>query len=207
MPLFALIENVNRSPLLFIYYFDLHTYLAVMKAVFKTLSVTLFLVISMFGKSALAQSDYGYAVDLLKGEGNVNGIKLAYQYHAPNLQNIIGDARFYFETSVNVWEYRHGDESQSNLVFAMSPVLQFPAFSFHNTPFYIEAGIGVSLIDETKFAGKNISTHYQFEDRIGLVADFGKTNVALRVIHYSNAGFKEPNPGLNFLTLSVAKRF
>ncbi|WP_350636980.1 acyloxyacyl hydrolase, partial [Pseudoalteromonas sp. GW168-MNA-CIBAN-0100] len=27
------------------------------------------------------------------------------------------------------------------------------------------------------------------------------------IIHYSNAGFKDPNPGLNFLTLSVAKRF
>ena len=89
----------------------------------------------------------------------------------------------------------------------MSPVLLFPAFSINNTPIYVEAGIGISLVDETYFAGKNISTHYQFEDRIGLVADFGETNVALRIIHYSNAGFKHPNPGLNFLTLSVAKRF
>lgn len=178
-----------------------------MKTVYKTFTLILFLVISVCGNTAFAQSNHGYAVDVLKGEGNVNGVKLAYQYHAPSLQNLVGDARFYFETSVNMWEYRHGDNSQSNLVLAMSPVLQFPAFSFHNTPFYIEAGIGVSLIDETKFAGKNISTHYQFEDRIGLVADFGHTNVALRVIHYSNAGFKEPNPGLNFLTLSVARRF
>ncbi|MBB1355117.1 acyloxyacyl hydrolase [Pseudoalteromonas sp. SR45-5] len=178
-----------------------------MKTSLKTLIISSVLVVSLFGKLAFAQSDHGYAVDFLKGEGNVNGVKLAYQYHAPGMQNIIGDARFYFETSVNMWEYRHGDETQSNLVLAMSPVLQFPAFSFNNTPFYVEAGIGVSLIDETQFAGKNISTHYQFEDRIGLVADFGHTNVALRVIHYSNAGFKEPNPGLNFLTLSVARRF
>jgi len=198
---------VSNPPLSFIYLFEPHINFAVMKTVLKNLTITLILAISLFGKSVFAQSDHGYAVDILKGKGNLNGVKLAYQYHAPSLQNLIGDARFYLETSVNMWEYRHGDNSQSNLVLAMSPVLQFPAFSFHNTPFYIEAGIGVSLIDETKFAGKNISTHYQFEDRIGLVADFGHTNVALRVIHYSNAGFKEPNPGLNFLTLSVARRF
>jgi hypothetical protein len=178
-----------------------------MKTSLKTLITSFLLVVSLFGKHTFAQSDHGYAVDFLKGEGNVNGIKLAYQYHAPNMQNLIGDARFYFETSVNMWEYRHGDETQSNLVLAMSPVLQLPAFSFNNTPFYIEAGIGVALIDETKFAGENISTHYQFEDRIGLVANFGHTNMALRVIHYSNASFKEPNPGLNFLTLSVTRRF
>jgi hypothetical protein len=181
--------------------------MAPMKAPFKVLTTLLLIVLSLTSKYTFATSAHGYAVDFLKGTGSVNGLKLAYQYHAPGLQSLIGDSRFYFETSVNMWEYQHGDETQSNAVIAISPVLLFPAFSFNNTPFYVEAGIGVSLIDETHFAGKDISTHYQFEDRIGLVADFGETNVALRIIHYSNAGFKQPNPGLNFMTLSVARRF
>ena len=174
----------------------------------KTSFSSLFIFVLLFtSQHAFAQSQHGYAIDLLKGEGGVNGFKLAHQYYPTGLQSLLGDTRFYFETSVNLWQYNHGDKTQSNVVLAMSPVLLFPAFSINNTPIYVEAGIGISLVDETYFAGKNISTHYQFEDRIGLVADFGETNVALRIIHYSNAGFKDPNPGLNFLTLSVAKRF
>lgn len=176
-----------------------------MKSFFKIL---ILLIASLFiNTTALAQSNHGYAVDVLKGTGNINGIKLAYQYHMPKMQNLVGDTRFYIETSVNLWKFAHSHHSQSNLVLAVSPVLQFPAFSFNNTPFYVEAGIGVSLIDETQFGGKNLSSHYQFEDRIGLVADLGDTNIALRIIHYSNAGFQKPNPGLDFMTLSVAKRF
>lgn len=165
---------------------------------------SLFLLIT---KAAYAASNHSYAVDLLKGEGEVAGAKLAYQYHPKEMQDFVGNTRFYLETSVNIWQYRYDQQSQSNIVLAMSPVLQFPAFSVYNTPFYVEAGIGFSLLDERYFASKNLSTHYQFEDRIGLVADFGTTNLALRIIHYSNAGFKEPNPGINFLTLSIAQGF
>ncbi|WP_350607881.1 acyloxyacyl hydrolase [Pseudoalteromonas sp. MER144-MNA-CIBAN-0113] len=178
-----------------------------MKTSYNRLFVLVFTLFILATKAAYASSNHGYAVDFLKGEGNVTGAKLAYQYHPQGMQNFVGDARFYLESSVNVWQYRHDQQSQSNVVLAVSPVVQFPAFSVYNTPFYVEAGIGFSLLDERYFAGKNLSTHYQFEDRIGLVADFGETNVALRIIHYSNAGFKSPNPGINFLTLSVAQRF
>ena len=65
-----------------------------MKTSLKTLIISFALVGSLFGKLAFAQSNHGYAVDFLKGEGNVNGVKLAYQYHAPSMQNLIGDARF-----------------------------------------------------------------------------------------------------------------
>lgn len=178
-----------------------------MKTSYNTVLVIVFSLFLLATKTTHASSPHGYAVDILKGEGNITGVKLAYQYFPKGMQNLVGDARFYLETSANLWEYRHHGQSQSNHVLAISPVVQFPAFSVYNTPFYIEAGIGVSLLDERYFAGKNLSTHYQFEDRIGLVADFGETNVALRIIHYSNAGFKAPNPGINFLTFSVAQRF
>jgi len=178
-----------------------------MKTLLKPLIKTALFLYLLSVNYATANSSHAYAVDLLKGEGNINGLKLAYQYHAPSLQKLIGDSRFYFETSVNMWQYDHTGESESNTLLAMSPVIQYPAFNFSNTPVYLEAGIGISLIKNTYFAGKDISTHYQFEDRIGLVASFEQVDVALRVIHYSNAGLKEPNPGLNFLTLSVAKYF
>ncbi|MBQ4833307.1 acyloxyacyl hydrolase [Pseudoalteromonas sp. MMG010] len=168
------------------------------------ITLTLILLLALTSK-AHAQRLHGYSVDVLKGEGNVAGIKLAHKYYAPQLQKLVGHAKFYFESSVNVWQFHKSGHSQSNTVVAISPVLQFPAFNFNGKLFSIEAGIGISLINKTYFAEKNLSTHYQFEDRIGLVTTIGDTDLALRVIHYSNAGFKHPNPGINFLTLSLSQ--
>ncbi|MDP2635387.1 MULTISPECIES: acyloxyacyl hydrolase [unclassified Pseudoalteromonas] len=67
--------------------------------------------------------------------------------------------------------------------------------------------MGFSLINDTSFAGKNVSTHYQFEGRLGIVAKASDFSNGLRYLHYSNAGFKRPNPGLDFISLSFAKRF
>ena len=63
-----------------------------MKTSFK---IIILLIASLFiNNTVLAQSSHGYAVDVLKGTGNINGIKLAYQYHMPKMQNLVGDARF-----------------------------------------------------------------------------------------------------------------
>ncbi len=105
-----------------------------MKTSYSRLLVLVFTLFILATKAAYASSNHGYAVDLLKGEDNVTGAKLAYQYHPQGMQNFVGDARFYLETSVNVWQYRYNQQSQSNIVLAMSPVVQFPAFSVYNTP-------------------------------------------------------------------------
>ncbi|GGE85826.1 acyloxyacyl hydrolase [Pseudoalteromonas gelatinilytica] len=155
-----------------------------------------------------AASNHGYAVDYIQGEGDVKGLKLAYQYHIPNEMLPLQHARLYFESSFNIWEYGKHNKHQTNVVLAMSPVIQYPVFNVKSMPVYVEFGIGVSLLDDTHFAGKNVSTHYQFEDRLGLVADLGSgSTLALRYLHYSNAGFKSPNPGLDFISLSYARRF
>tara|TARA_Y100000588_G_scaffold145664_1_gene159489 strand:- start:124 stop:660 length:537 start_codon:yes stop_codon:yes gene_type:complete len=168
----------------------------------------------MLGVAALlatptyAASNHGYAVDYIQGEGDVKGLKLAYQYHIPNEKLPFQHARLYFESSFNIWQYGKDNKHQTNIVLAMSPVIQYPVFNVKNMPVYVEFGIGVSLLDDTHFAGKNVSTHYQFEDRLGLVADLDDdSTLVLRYLHYSNAGFKSPNPGLDFISLSYARRF
>ncbi len=90
----------------------------------KTSFLSLFIFVLLFtSQHAFAQSQHGYAIDLLKGQGGVHGFKLAHQYYPTGLQSLLGDTRFYFETSVNLWQYNHGDQTQSNVVLAMSPVL------------------------------------------------------------------------------------
>ena len=165
-------------------------------------------VAALLATPTYAASNHGYAVDYIQGEGDVKGLKLAYQYHIPNEKLPFQHARLYFESSFNIWQYGKDNKHQTNIVLAMFPVIQYPVFNLKNMPVYVEFGIGVSLLDDTHFAGKNVSTHYQFEDRLGLVADLGDdSTLAVRYLHYSNAGFKSPNPGLDFISLSYAKRF
>lgn len=170
------------------------------------LPILTFLVIT-FSAVSLSAPNHSYAVDYVQGEGDVKGLKLAYQYHLPQLKSRLNTTHVYLESSINVWQYGADKSHQTNLVLAVSPVFQYPVGHIGTIPICVEAGIGFSLINDTYFAGKNVSTHYQFEDRIGFVADFGEITAALRYLHYSNAGFKRPNPGLDFISLSFAKRF
>ncbi|AEF04484.1 MAG: acyloxyacyl hydrolase [Alteromonas sp.] len=155
------------------------------------------------------QSAHGYAIDFIRGEGAVNGIKLAYQYNIDQPLNVSWPMTLTMETSANFWEYGDDNQYDSNVVLALSPILRFPLTTVFDKPIDLELGIGVSLLDDTQFAGKDVSTHYQFEDRIGFSTTFGQYQeyrVSLRYFHYSNAGFKKPNPGLDFVSLSFSQR-
>ena len=159
---------------------------------------------------AAAPSSHGYAVDLIRGEGSVNGVKLAYQYHIerPPLPDN-WPVTLTMETSANFWEYGERNLYDSNLILAVSPILRLPLTHIAQQPVELELGIGLSVLDDTRFAGKDVSTHYQFEDRIGLSTSFGERQeyrVALLYLHYSNAGLKKPNPGLDFISLSFSQR-
>lgn len=171
---------------------------------------TVLLVLTFIMQPLAAQADsHAIAVDYVIGEGDVEGVKLAYQYHYDGIKRISPHLAMYFESSVNFWEYGAENNHDTNFVLAISPVFRYQFASVNSNPILAEFGIGVSLLDDTQFAGKNVSTHYQFEDRIGIVYNFGqqqKYSVALRYLHYSNAGFKSPNPGLDFLSLSYSAK-
>ena len=147
------------------------------------------------------------SLDYIKGEGDVSGLKVAYQFYEKDLSKLLPELKVNFETSANFWEYGAANTHDSNFVLAISPVLKKTFCDCLGGKIYGEFGIGLSFLDDTKFAGKNVSTHYQFEDRIGLGYEFGNNfryKVALRYFHYSNGGLKKPNPGLDFISLSFS---
>ena len=100
----------------------------------------------------------------------------------------LGDVDLYWELSVNFWEFGSDNQYSINYAVALSPVLssQFatavalsPVLSWQ---FAIIAekyslkwgfGIGIALVNDTEFAGKDIGSHYQFEDRLGPVMEYG----------------------------------
>lgn len=93
-----------------------------------------------------------------------------------------------------------------------SRVWQFSAIPFlrwsWNERYYLEAGVGATVFSRTDFADKNLSTAFQFGDHIGVGAYLSDTSrIGLRFSHFSNAGIKEPNPGLNILQLLYTYRY
>jgi lipid A 3-O-deacylase len=150
------------------------------------------------------------AFDLVKGEGDVLGLRLGYrptEWHLAELP-LLGDAQLYLEASANLWRYGDDPEYESNLALALSPVLTKQFTTLYQRALYWEFGIGVSLLNRQRFAGKDLGSHYQFEDRIGLIWQLhSQAQLALRYMHYSNAGLERPNPGLDFIALSYAYRF
>lgn len=153
------------------------------------------------------------AVDLLVGSDDITGVRLAYRPHSYQLNDVpfFDSLDIYWEVSINFWEFGENNEHDTNFVVALSPVVGKTFYHIDDKyPLSWEFGIGVSLVNDTKFAGKDIGSHYQFEDRLGLRVDFGKSldqSVSLRYMHYSNGGLNSKNPGVDFLNLSYAYKF
>jgi lipid A 3-O-deacylase len=87
-----------------------------------------------------------------------------------------------------------------------------PVFRFQNDRqkgFYVEAGLGAYLLSDLyDNNGKQLSTHYQFGDHLGVGYVFSNNlDLNLRVQHFSNAGIKEPNSGVNFAIIRISSLF
>lgn len=74
--------------------------------------------------------------------------------------------------------------------------------------FYIEAGVGATVFTRTRFADKNIGSAFQFGDHIGVGFLLTPNNrIGLRYSHFSNAGIKRPNPGLDTVQVTYTYQF
>ncbi|MDP4534760.1 acyloxyacyl hydrolase [Alkalimonas collagenimarina] len=173
------------------------------------------LFVSMLGQ---VQADTGtehisqVSVEYLKGAGRVQGLRLAYrpsEYHFATLP-ILGDANLYWEASTNFWQYGQPSKYQSNVVLALSPVLKKQFANWSGKPVFWELGVGVSVLTKREFAGKDLGSYFQFEDRLGLLIGLDQQSskmLAIRYMHYSNAGLSNRNPGMDFLNIAYSWRF
>jgi len=180
------------------------------------IAIVLTAVISLLTvNTALASPTYkqAVAVDILIGADDITGVRLAYRPYSHNITTIpfFDGVEIYWEFSVNFWEYGADNNHETNFVFALSPVISKTFYHVDGRyPLKWEAGIGVSLVEDTRFAGKDIGSHYQFEDRLGLTLAFGhelRQSTSVRYMHYSNGGLNSKNPGVDFLNLAYAYRF
>jgi len=119
--------------------------------------------------------------------------------------NCLWDLNLLYESSVGMWNGSLGLTGGNDKVevFTVSPTFRFnrmKALGSTKAYPYIELSIGASLLSQTEFGGRILSTSYQFEDKIGVGLRFGEDkeyDINYRFFHYSNASMKRPNSGIN----------
>ncbi len=158
----------------------------------------------LFSSSAYAQHDafidqIGFAVG--KRNHSLNWYRLGIRkdldrfFHGTKSGSMAGS----MESSLNLVRADKGDI----YALAMSPVFSY-AFNVPNSPTrpYVEAGIGLSMVSDTDLNNRDLSTHLLFEDILGVGVRAKTYSLGLRYTHYSNAGLREPNNGMDIFVLT-----
>ena len=119
------------------------------------------------------------------------------------LSNPTGWLSVYYEASFNDW--KKGDDEVYGAAFSPVFVYYFGDRANAIQP-YIEGGIGAAGISETQIAGRNFSTGFQFEDRLGAGVRMKRVDLNVRYMHYSNCSIKEPNDGIDMILFTASYR-
>ncbi|CAM3761222.1 Lipid A deacylase PagL [Pseudomonas reidholzensis] len=113
-------------------------------------------------------------------------------------QTSVGRLTGYWDAGYTYWD---GDQTASNHSLSFAPVFVYE-FAGESVKPYIEAGIGVAAFAHTELESNELGSSFQFEDRIGFGLRFaGGHEIGVRAIHYSNAGIKQPNDGVESYAL------
>lgn len=158
-------------------------------------------------------NEQALSVEYLHGTDDISGTRIAYRPYTFSINKFdwLGEAKLYFEASVGFWENSLENKHDTNFAIAISPVLEKKLTMIQDKyPLFLELGIGASLVRDRKFAGKDIGSHYQFEDRIGFIIKpsiHSPHEFGIRYLHYSNGGLNTKNPGLDFLSATYIRKF
>ncbi|PTS86671.1 acyloxyacyl hydrolase [Pseudomonas sp. HMWF032] len=115
----------------------------------------------------------------------------------------VGRLTGYWDAAYTYWD---GDETSSNHSLSLSPVFVYEFAGGRFIP-YLEAGIGIAAFSSTELEDNDLGSSFQFEDRIGFGVRFAGQEVGVRALHYSNAGLKQPNDGVETYSLHYRMSF
>ncbi|WP_233214080.1 acyloxyacyl hydrolase [Pollutimonas nitritireducens] len=119
------------------------------------------------------------------------------------LQNGWGRLDLNGELGLTYWDATHG-RPDSLWQLSATPMLRW----WPNEFVYTEIGVGATVLSRTRFADKNLGSAFQFGNHIGVGVLISPAHqVGLRFSHFSNAGIKEPNDGLDVVQLTYTYRY
>ncbi|MHA6494056.1 acyloxyacyl hydrolase [Pseudomonas borbori] len=159
--------------------------------------------ISMAGIGAAQAADVTFAIGQSSESTMVYRLGTQFDFNRSWWQSDVGRLTGYWDAGYTYWD---GDETSSNHSVSIAPVFVYE-FAGQNVQPYIEAGIGIAAFANTELEDRDLGSSFQFEDRIGVGMRFAGQEVGLRAIHYSNAGLKQPNDGIEAYTLHYRMTF
>ncbi|HXF65972.1 MAG TPA: acyloxyacyl hydrolase [Burkholderiales bacterium] len=93
-----------------------------------------------------------------------------------------------------------GNNELANI--GITPVFRLQQKSPSAVAPFFEAGLGLHFFSEKRIhAAKTFGSTYEFGSHVGIGVRFGpkhRFELGYRFRHFSNAGIKKPNPGINF---------
>ena len=167
-------------------------------------------ILSLAASAALALGSLSaQAVDFTAAIGQSGDSTMVYRlgaqwdWNTSWWQSDVGRLTGYWDAGYTYWD---GDETASNHSLSFAPVFVYE-FSGDSVQPYIEAGIGVAAFSSTELEDNDLGSSFQFEDRIGAGVRFAGQEIGIRALHYSNAGIKQPNDGVEAYTLHYRTSF
>lgn len=158
--------------------------------------------------SCLAMSS-AQAVDVTAAIGQSGDSTMVYRLGAQWdwdkswMSSSVGRLTGYWDLGYTYWD---GDKTASSHSLSFAPVFVYE-FAGERVRPYIEAGVGVAAFSSTELEDNDLGSSFQFEDRLGFGLRFAEQEIGLRAIHYSNAGLKQPNGGVEAYTLHYRTSF
>lgn len=155
--------------------------------------------------AGFASAAAGEALELAVGKANhgIDVLRLAWQrpWTAHWLESASGELTGRHVLSVNRW----ADQGEAINAVAYSPVF---VYRFRAAPVsYLKFGLGAACLSDTQIRGRIMSSHFQFENQLGVGWQRGRHDLALVYMHYSNAGIEKPNHGIDLLLFSYSQDF
>ena len=170
----------------------------------KARSFFVFLLILFTSTECYAFDGMSLGMGKARGSIDIYHIGFQKQFGSNLFKSRAGYLSGYHEISLNYCE--HGRESIKQAAY--SPVFTYVFAGLTNImSSYVEAGIGISYLSDKTISGRDLSTHFQFEDRIGVGLKIGQRHthdLNIRYVHYSNASIKQPNDGIDMVMISYA---
>lgn len=140
-----------------------------------------------------------------KGRSGTESNRLSFikDIHPDWLDSVSPRLGMYLDASINDW-HNHGDHQQA---YAISPVWTWQLSPMGSWQPRLDAGVGLTLVTANHIGTRQLGSDYHFEDRIGVLLQNKQVEIGLHAFHYSNAGLKQPNEGVDLWMVNVTWRF
>lgn len=102
------------------------------------------------------------------------------------------------------YEFEFGQilPSPQNVTLAITPIIEWQLKDVPGSPM-IETGLSANWLSLAQHGKRDIGTHFQFGQLLGLAFKLGHWQLGVRYQHISNFDIKQPNNGYNFFNLVV----